>query len=118
MKNAPGVVSSWNEEYARLFVSPPKQRVPNQYSVGPSVSGELKLWVERDVPGARFTKVKERRGRNEGMEREDFDTASMEFGLRRGAAERSWENCLCTCSLRDSGRGRQLSFRAETNGRK
>lgn len=61
---------------AFLYPSP-KQRVPNQYSEGPSISGELKLWVGRSdhVPRARFPEVKKRRGRKEGMEGEDFDTS-------------------------------------------
>lgn len=75
-KTSPWVVSSWDEEDAKLHV-PPKQRMPSQYSVGPSVSVELKRWVERSdrVSGARFTGVRAMRGRNGGMEREDFDAS-------------------------------------------
>lgn len=55
MRNIPWVVSSWGGEHDRLCV-PPKQRVPSQYSVRPSVSVELRLWVESSdhVSGGKF----------------------------------------------------------------
>lgn len=71
--------------------------MPNQYSVRPAISVELKLWSERSdhVSGGKFHQGEEDEEiKYESMEREEFKPSlcGLVYGLqKKRATKRSWK---------------------------